>query len=155
MLASRCAGGPLHYPRKTRIPSRDHSQAVASGPNRIFRAIWNLFAQAYDGAVQVVFGVHDERDPRCGGAGCKPNIPSRSAIVVDRAVWFQRQVSNLINMRRRRVHTLVLSDSDIAVGPQWLSQVTAALARPGVGVVTCLYTGEPAGRSARRYRSPP
>jgi ceramide glucosyltransferase len=30
------------------------------------------------------------------------------------------------------------------VGPKWLSQVTAALARPGVGIVTCLYTGEPA-----------
>jgi len=39
---------------------------------------------------------------------------------------------------------LVLSDSDIAVGPGWLVQVTAALGRPNVGVVTCLYTGEPA-----------
>jgi ceramide glucosyltransferase len=30
------------------------------------------------------------------------------------------------------------------VGRRWLGQVTAALARPGVGIVTCLYTGEPA-----------
>jgi ceramide glucosyltransferase len=36
----------------------------------------------------------------------------------------------------------VLADSDIAVSPRWLSQVAGALARPGVGVVTCLYTGE-------------
>jgi ceramide glucosyltransferase len=36
---------------------------------------------------------------------------------------------------------LVLADSDIAVSPRWLTQVTAALSRPGVGVVTCLYTG--------------
>ena len=53
------------------------------------------------------------------------------------------KVSNLINMMAQARHdTLVLADSDIAVQPHWLSQVTAALQRPGVGIVTCLYTGE-------------
>jgi ceramide glucosyltransferase len=55
------------------------------------------------------------------------------------------KVSNLINMWPAAKHeTLILSDSDIAVGRNWLAQVTAALARPDVGLVTCLYTGEPA-----------
>src|SRR5947208_2821057 len=43
-----------------------------------------------------------------------------------------------------RVGTMMVSESDIAVGPRWLSQVMSALAGPGVGIVTCLYTGEPA-----------
>jgi ceramide glucosyltransferase len=69
-----------------------------------------------------------------------------TAIVADTALYgANAKVSNLINMLPAARHdTLVLSDSDIAVGRGWLSQVTAALARPGVGIVTCLYTGEPA-----------
>jgi ceramide glucosyltransferase len=36
---------------------------------------------------------------------------------------------------------LVLADSDIAVGPDYLERVTMPLADPGVGIVTCLYHG--------------
>jgi len=41
----------------------------------------------------------------------------------------------------------VLSDSDIRVPANWLTQVTGALARPGVGLVTCLYKGEAAAKT--------
>ncbi len=40
---------------------------------------------------------------------------------------------------------LLLSDSDIRVGPSYLTAVTAPLADPGVGAVTCLYKGVPTG----------
>jgi ceramide glucosyltransferase len=40
---------------------------------------------------------------------------------------------------------LVLADSDIGVLPGYLERVTAPLADPGVGVVTCLYRGRPLG----------
>ena len=39
---------------------------------------------------------------------------------------------------------IVLADSDIRVHPLYLDGVTAALAEPGVGLVTCLYRGLPA-----------
>ena len=53
-----------------------------------------------------------------------------------------RKVSNLINMMPRARHdTLVLSDSDIVVGPRYLRTITALLASPRVGAVTCLYYG--------------
>jgi ceramide glucosyltransferase len=42
---------------------------------------------------------------------------------------------------------LVLSDSDIAVPCDYLRRVVAALAQPGIGAVTCPYTGR-AGNSA-------
>ena len=52
------------------------------------------------------------------------------------------KVSNLINMLPRARHdTLILSDSDIVVGPDYLRMLTALLSVPGVGAVTCLYHG--------------
>src|SRR5262249_42092858 len=53
-----------------------------------------------------------------------------------------RKVSNLINMVSLARHdVLVVADSDIEVGPDYLGNVVAALQRPGVGAVTCLYHG--------------
>ena len=40
---------------------------------------------------------------------------------------------------------IVMADSDVAVGPDYLRTLVGALARPGVGVVTCLYRGLPSG----------
>ncbi|HEY5347366.1 MAG TPA: bacteriohopanetetrol glucosamine biosynthesis glycosyltransferase HpnI, partial [Rhizomicrobium sp.] len=52
------------------------------------------------------------------------------------------KVSNLINLMAAARHdVLVLSDADIGVSPDWLNVVMAALQAPGVGLVTCLYTG--------------
>ena len=131
-----------------------HSPAVTilkplhQGEPDLSRNLETFFAQDYPGAVQIVFGVHDENDPAIAVVrALQTRYPHRdTAIVVDAARYgANAKVSNLINMLPLARHdTLVLSDSDIAVGRQWLSQVTAALARPGVGIVTCLYTGEPA-----------
>ena len=50
------------------------------------------------------------------------------------------KVSNLINMAGRARHDIiVIADSDIAVEPEYLKTVSAPLADPSVGVVTCLY----------------
>jgi ceramide glucosyltransferase len=47
--------------------------------------------------------------------------------------------SNLINMLTKARHPIVLiSDSDVRVGPGYLAAVTAPLVDPGVGLVTCL-----------------
>ena len=107
-----------------------------------------FFTQDYGGQVQIVFGVQDPNDPALAVVhALQAKYPAfDTAIVMEGARYgANAKVSNLINMLGAARHdTLVLSDSDISVGPLWLSQVTAALARPGVGIVTCLYTGEPA-----------
>jgi ceramide glucosyltransferase len=116
-----------------------------------------FFTQDYSGAVQIVFGVHDEADPALPVVrALQAKYPQvDTAIVADTALYgANAKVSNLINMLPRAKHdTLVLSDSDIAVGSHWLAQVMAALARPGVGIVTCLYTGEPAQDGHRLWSS--
>jgi len=131
-----------------------HSPAVTilkplhQGEPDLSRNLETFFAQDYDGAVQILFGVHDENDPAIAVVrALQARYPHLdTTVVVDTALYgANAKVSNLINMLPAARHdTLVLSDSDIAVGHRWLSQVTAALARPGVGIVTCFYTGEPA-----------
>jgi ceramide glucosyltransferase len=52
------------------------------------------------------------------------------------------KISNLTNMQPHAIHDLlVLSDSDIAVEPDYLTRIAVAIAQPGVGAVTCLYAG--------------
>ena len=112
------------------------------------RNLESFFTQDYPGAVQIVFGVHDENDPALKVVqALQAKYPrADTAVIADAALYgANAKVSNLINMLPRARHdTLILSDSDIAVDSHWLTQVTAALSRPGVGIVTCLYTGEPA-----------
>src|SRR6201986_3560113 len=98
--------------------------------------------------MHIVFGVQDEADPAVAVVrALQEKYPHRDTVIVADAARYgaNAKVSNLINMLPAARHdTLVLSDSDIAVGSGWLSQVTQALARPGVGIVTWLYPGEPA-----------
>jgi len=127
------------------------------GEPDLSRNLETFFAQDYGGAIQIIFGVHDENDPAIPVVrALQAKYPHRdTTIVADTALYgANAKVSNLINMLpAARYDTLVLSDSDIAVGPCWLSQVTTALDRPGVGIVTCLYTGEPAQDGHRLWSS--
>ena len=106
----------------------------------------SFFDQDYPGAVQIIFGVHDEDDPAAAIVReLQARYPHRdTTIVADGALHGSNaKVSNLINMLPAARHgILVLSDSDITVPKHWLRHVTDALAAPGVGLVTCLYTGE-------------
>jgi ceramide glucosyltransferase len=105
--------------------------------------------QHYDGPVQVVFGSQDRSDPAIGivkqlQAACA-DLPVDLA-VDPRAYGTNRKVANLINMTKLARHEIVvLSDSDIEVGPTYLADVVAELHKPGVGAVTCLYHGVTGG----------
>ncbi|MFL6673768.1 MAG: bacteriohopanetetrol glucosamine biosynthesis glycosyltransferase HpnI [Massilia sp.] len=98
---------------------------------------------------QLVFGVRDPDDPAIAVARrLMERYPAQDiALVVDSRVHGSNfKVSNLVNMAKAARHPwLVIADSDIAVGPDYLAKVTAPLADPGVGIVTCLYRGRPLG----------
>ncbi|HTC83138.1 MAG TPA: bacteriohopanetetrol glucosamine biosynthesis glycosyltransferase HpnI [Rhizomicrobium sp.] len=106
----------------------------------------SFFAQDYPGKVQILFGVHDASDPALDVVkALQARYPQvDTAIVADNALYGSNaKVSNLINMFPVARHDIiVLSDSDITVPHDWLSKVTGALEQPGVGLVTCLYTGQ-------------
>lgn len=99
---------------------------------------------------QIVFGVCDRDDPALRVvARLVAEFPSLPIdVVVDpRQHGGNRKVSSLINMLGRARHdALVIADSDACVGPDYLATVTAPLLDRKVGLVTCLYHGEPTAR---------
>jgi ceramide glucosyltransferase len=111
-------------------------------------ALASFFTQDYPGATQIVFGVRDAADPaRRVAERLASAHPDRDvSVVVDpRVHGVNGKVSNLVNMApRARGAILVLSDSDIAVAPDYLSRVVQALGGEGVGLATCPYYGEAA-----------
>jgi ceramide glucosyltransferase len=101
---------------------------------------------------QVVFGVRDPADTALPVARrLQTRFPDCDiAVVVDPGSHGSNgKVANLMNMLPAAKHdVLVISDSDVHAAPDWLQRLTAALEPPGVGLVTTLYTGLPAGRAA-------
>jgi ceramide glucosyltransferase len=105
--------------------------------------------QDYAGRVQIVCGVHDIGDQAVRIVrDLQRAYPALdiSLIVDNRLHGENRKVCNLVNMQSAiRGEVVVLSDSDIGVGPTYLDEVVAPLADPAVGFVTCLYTGAATG----------
>jgi len=94
---------------------------------------------------QLLFGVRDPLDPAIAVVErLKARYPEQDIqLIVDARVHGSNfKVSNLINMASAaRYPWLVIADSDIAVQADYLEQVSAPLADPAVGIVTCLYRG--------------
>ncbi|GEO01581.1 glycosyl transferase [Novosphingobium sediminis] len=105
----------------------------------------SFLRQTHQGPLQMVCGVQRADDPAADVVrALQARHPqARIDLVVDPARHgANAKVGNLINMMARAEHdVVVLSDSDIAVEPNYLAQVLAALERPGIGAVTCLYHG--------------
>jgi ceramide glucosyltransferase len=116
---------------------------------RLSENIETFFHQNYPGKIQFVFGVQDPNDSAIPVVKSlierHPELDVR--LVVNAAAHgANRKVSNLINMGQVARHSvIVVSDSDVAVGPDYLRILAAELAEPNVGAVTCLYRGLPAG----------
>jgi len=94
---------------------------------------------------QVVFGVLDPEDPGLETARrLLAELPDRDIAVVagGEAFGLNRKVCVLEHLRGAAKHDLlVLCDSDMRVGPDYLRRVVAPLADPTVGLVTCPYRG--------------
>lgn len=104
-------------------------------------------AQDYVGAVQLVFGVHESADPAAAIVRrLEQRFPGQDIelVVAPSLHGSNRKISNLANMLAAAEHDIVVvSDSDIRVGRDYFQGVVSALAKPGVGIVTCLYYGIP------------
>jgi ceramide glucosyltransferase len=102
--------------------------------------------QAYP-KFQIVFGICDSADPALDVvARLRAEFPQLDLrVAVDhRQHGSSRKVSNLINMMPLASHEcLVLSDSDVRVGRDYLAKLVSPLLDSSVGIVTCLYRGCP------------
>ncbi|MBI3272544.1 MAG: bacteriohopanetetrol glucosamine biosynthesis glycosyltransferase HpnI [Planctomycetes bacterium] len=94
---------------------------------------------------EVLFGVSDPADPAIPVIRrLQRTHPERSIrlVVGERRIGTNEKVSNLHHMLGEARHELVvLSDSDMRVGPDYLRNLVAPLAADEVGLTTCLYRG--------------
>ena len=99
--------------------------------------------QDYAGAVTLRMGVQNPADAALPTAQAVAASDPRATVVLDATEHgANRKVSNLINLSHDLdAGVVVLADSDIAVPRDYLARLTAALAEPGVGAVSCLYSG--------------
>jgi ceramide glucosyltransferase len=142
-LASRAAVGP-----QTRACITILKPLHGAEPG-LCENLSTFLRQDHPGPVQVVFGVQNPRDPAIEVVRrLERAFPDAEIdLVIDaRLHGTNRKVSNLINMAERIRHEIVvLADSDMIVGPDYLTRLVGELERSEVGAVTCLYHGVPAG----------
>jgi ceramide glucosyltransferase len=114
---------------------------------RLSENIETYFHQDYPGKIQFVFGVQEPADSAIPVIkSLIERYPGLDIQLVVNAASHgaNRKVSNLINMGQIARHSvIVISDSDVVVGPDYLGTLVTTLAEPDVGVVTCLYRGLP------------
>jgi ceramide glucosyltransferase len=117
------------------------------GERALLANLSSFCQQDYPGQVQFLFGASDAGDAALGAVDelRRLNPGAHITVVADsRLHGPNRKVSNLINMLPRAQHdVLVFADSDVGVGRSYLRDVVGELQRPGVGLVTCLYRGQP------------
>ncbi|MDR6373511.1 bacteriohopanetetrol glucosamine biosynthesis glycosyltransferase HpnI [Paraburkholderia caledonica] len=113
----------------------------------LLRNLSSFCEQNYAGAVQFVFGVHDPADPALQAVHELQRLYPQADITVisDSGLYGpNRKISNIVNMLPHARHdVLVFADSDVGVGPDYLRHIVGELEKPGVGLVTCAYRGEP------------
>ncbi|MFZ0728767.1 MAG: bacteriohopanetetrol glucosamine biosynthesis glycosyltransferase HpnI [Methylovirgula sp.] len=100
--------------------------------------------QEFDAPVEMICGMLNHSDPAASAVG---EIARSAATAIElridaRERGSNRKISNLVNMQiSAHNEILVITDSDIEVGPGYLRDVVAELENPAIGAVTCLYHG--------------
>lgn len=94
---------------------------------------------------EILFGVSDEDDPVLAVVQqLKTAFPHKeiSVVICREKLGANIKVSNLAQMlSHARYEHVIVNDSDIRVEPDYLQNITAPLANPAIGLVTCLYRG--------------
>jgi ceramide glucosyltransferase len=123
----------------------------------LFENLCSFCEQEYP-SFQAIFGVQRPDDPAVDLVhrviACFPNRDL--ALVVANPAERPKdgdnpKIANVANMIGLAKHDLlIITDSDMRVGPGYLSAVVAEFDDPNVGAATCLYSGMPCGGLASR-----
>ncbi len=106
---------------------------------------------------EIIFGVSDAADPAIKLVeDLKEEFPQRriELLICEPHLAANSKVGNLAQMSAHaRYECLLVSDSDIRVGPGYLTGIMSQLQQTSVGLVTCLYRGVPASTLSSRLES--
>jgi ceramide glucosyltransferase len=101
------------------------------------------FTQRYSGQVQILFAVASAEDPVCAIVTRllgEYREADAQLIVCGELTGANAKVAKLVDLERLARHEiLVVSDADVRVPPDFLSQVVLPLRDPAVGLVNCFY----------------
>jgi ceramide glucosyltransferase len=111
----------------------------------LFENLASFCEQDYAGAVQIVLGVSSAGDAAVAVVEkLRAAFPDKTLdLVIDaRVAGTNPKVANLINMSPRIAHDIVvIADSDMRVGPDYLTRIVDLIAQVGDGAVTVPYYG--------------
>jgi ceramide glucosyltransferase len=142
-LATRCFAGQLLRHAAGWSPVSVLKPLCGEDPE-LYENLLSFCRQDHS-AFQVVFGVQDPHDPAISVASrVTAALPTADlALVIEGGRrGGNLKVANLQNMLPAARHpVIVIADSDMRVRPDYLAAVTAPLADPATGLVTCLYRG--------------
>ncbi|MGH7025637.1 MAG: bacteriohopanetetrol glucosamine biosynthesis glycosyltransferase HpnI [Caulobacteraceae bacterium] len=148
LLAALATLGALKRAKRAQAATPDVTiiKPLRGAPAGLRDTLERFCQQDYGGRIQILFGVHDGADPAIDVVRelqrAYPGLDI-DLLVDPRIHGANLKASNLINIADAAQHdVLVLSDSDIIVDPSYVETVVAALAEPGVGLVSCLYVGQ-------------
>ncbi|MGH7660047.1 MAG: bacteriohopanetetrol glucosamine biosynthesis glycosyltransferase HpnI [Vulcanimicrobiaceae bacterium] len=137
--------------REREVPSRFPSIAVLKplyGEDEELEKNLRSFCEQDYPSFEVIFGVHDARDPASEVARrVVAAFPHRARLVIGEGTTAggNPKVANLTRVAHGVLQEIVvLADADMRVSPDYLRTLTAPFDDARVGAVTCLY----AGRSA-------
>jgi ceramide glucosyltransferase len=112
---------------------------------RLEQNLRTFLDQDHPGPVQILCGYTNPDDGAAGAvAALKGHFPDAdiATVVSARRHGASAKVSNLVNLYAAARHPIVvLSDSDMSVGPDYLAAVLGALDAEGIGAVSLLYCG--------------
>ncbi|MGH8258881.1 MAG: bacteriohopanetetrol glucosamine biosynthesis glycosyltransferase HpnI [Steroidobacteraceae bacterium] len=130
--------------RSSATPAVTVLKPLCGAEPQLFESLRSFCDQSYP-RFQVVFGVRDPDDAAVPIVRrLQRDFPGLELdLVIDATEHGSSlKVSNLINMMRLARHDhIVIADSDVRVGQDYLRRVLAPLADPQVGIVTCPYRG--------------
>lgn len=149
------AAGAAFFRRRGSANHNTRRSEVFAPPISILKPIFGLDREAYDNfasfcrqeypTFEILFCVSGENEPALPMIQKLtldfPEVPIR-ILVGSEPIGASDKVNKLCRMAREaRYDHLIISDSDVRVGPGFLSAVIAPFAQREVGGVTCLYRG--------------
>jgi ceramide glucosyltransferase len=144
------APGPRPSAPSPRLPVSILKPVHGRDP-QFYQAIFSHAAQAYP-EFEILFGCSNPADPALEDIRrLQCEFPQRRIeVAIVRTDAPNAKVGVLAELAKRaRYPLLLVNDSDIVVGPGYLMAVTAPLADPAIGLVTCLYRGAAESLAAR------
>lgn len=147
VLALR-AWASRRIPQAARLPPVTILKPLCGDEPMLYENLRSFCDQDYP-EFQVIFGVRDGNDPATATVRrIIGDFPGRDLTLIcdERVIGSNYKVSNLANMMPSVRHgIIVIADSDIRVGPDYLRCLVGPLEDPAVGLVTCLYRAQPYG----------